>query len=230
MIKILLLNLILFTTLSLVNCAGSAGAPTDPPSGNPSQNQTDPTRPGGNGNAGDSGTTQGDNNDPGTSGGNGDTSGTPSDHSSRYRFNWREVADSYPDGFHTYIIESNGNYPVTLMFEGNWSNGLPNGQATITSIDHYSTGALINGNMQQVDVVSTWSGTLVNGLFNGTVVYYERTPALGEAQACRYEFDVEMGCVAEGIVHCSFSSDCLGTWEEIYTDLLFGISLGTNLN
>ncbi|MCL2628239.1 MAG: hypothetical protein FWD44_06055 [Oscillospiraceae bacterium] len=42
MIKILLLNLILFTTLSLVNCAGSAGAPTDPPSGNPSQNQTDP--------------------------------------------------------------------------------------------------------------------------------------------------------------------------------------------
>ncbi|MCL2627354.1 MAG: hypothetical protein FWD44_01480 [Oscillospiraceae bacterium] len=47
MIKILLLNLILLTTLSLVNCGGGASTPTDPPvSSPPSQSQTDPNQSG----------------------------------------------------------------------------------------------------------------------------------------------------------------------------------------
>ncbi|MCL2627137.1 MAG: hypothetical protein FWD44_00360 [Oscillospiraceae bacterium] len=124
MIKILFLNLILFTTLSLVNCGGSAGAPTDPPSNDTPQNQTDLTNAPSNN---DSNMVQDNNNKP-LSDYKGVSGGLAILHTDDYLFT--------------------GTWEISIVFDSSW-----NGSKTHTAADFSNIIIYINDTPHPVSVV-----------------------------------------------------------------------------
>ena len=146
MIKILLFNLILLTTLSLVNCGG-AGAPTDPPSGNPAQNQTDPTATPNN----DTNNPQGQDNDNelalrmkelGTYEGETDANGLFSGYGV-WEFEW--------------VMRDNKEFEGLSRYEGYFENGVPNGEGTLFVLSYFN------------NVETLIRGTFINGYAHGMV-------------------------------------------------------------
>ncbi|MCL2628997.1 MAG: hypothetical protein FWD44_09945 [Oscillospiraceae bacterium] len=198
MIKILLLNLILFTTLSLVNCGGSAGAPTEPPSGNPSQNQTDPNQPG-------------DNSNPGSSLSDNDNVSAPTPHS----FDETLLNEGTYDG----EIDANGKFTGwgvwvyhNIRYEGYFENGVPNGEGALYV--NIPLPVPFDPHNQSGDSYLEVRGTFVNGSAHGLITYivmfHEGSLATEGSGPFKLHFDVDMG-VPVAVRDASQSSDVIFT-------------------
>ena len=66
------------------------------------------------------------------------------------------------------IVFSKNDLPLYNLFEGYWSNGLPNGEGAYTMVGSGST--RINGLLVPHRNFYSWTGNFTNGLFDGTIV------------------------------------------------------------
>jgi len=203
MIKLLTLGIALFAVLSVATCGGGASSPTDPPNNTlPQQNQNDPaTTPNGGDNQGGG--------DPGTSGDNGNANGGSSDVVSAY------PPTDFSDGFHVYTYHY-GYVDVIATYEGYWKSGLPNGEGVLTVVNSYSS---FDQNNNPVDSITTYKGTLVDGLFHGLL--RSENYIQGVKSTTVWIFETNLGVSTSETT----DSECGTSWLTLThsSDVLYGV-------